>query len=96
MLSTCGNRLIQDIYWINSPYRGESKLAIRSEILYGNDPISNEKVYKRCSFLIYINNYDDRKNGLYQSELIPPYTIENDEDKYISGSSDEDDYDSSS
>ena len=76
MLKECGKRLVRNIYWVNSPYDGESVKAIESDILYGNDPTTHEEVYKRCAFLIYISNYDTRKKGIYQDEHMYSHIIE--------------------
>ena len=91
MVEQCGGALTRNIYWINDPYNGESQKSIESEILYGNNPTSREEVYKRCIFLIYINSYNDRINGLYQNEIIPSHTFDEDEFNYDKKSDDESD-----
>lgn len=68
MMKQCGSRLVRDIYWINSPYNGQSKKAIESDILYGNDPTHHEEVYKRCAFFMYIPSYEKRKEGVYSND----------------------------
>ncbi len=91
MVEMCGKKLVGNIYWLNNPYNGESKKAIEADILYGNDPTTHEEIYKRCALLMYINNYEERKNGKYQPEEIPSYlysNVFNFEDNNVSESED--------
>ncbi len=74
MLRTCGRQLVSNIYWLNEPFRGEMGLSIESSIVYGNYPATREKIYKYAAFLIYINKYELRIEGQYQTD-VPAHTL---------------------
>ncbi len=62
---TKSKRIGKYIYWINNPYEGEKESAIEADVFYGNDPTTNEVIYKRCTLFINIPSYELRKNEIY-------------------------------
>ena len=49
--------------WLNNPINGVNELSLESDILYGNDPTTNEEIYKNCSFLFDILPYEKRMSN---------------------------------
>lgn len=80
MMKQTGSRLINDIYWITTPYDGEQKKAIESDILYGNHPTSHEKIYKRCVLLMYIPDLEKRKQKEFSNVNNVSYITTEDEE----------------
>jgi hypothetical protein len=91
MSKACGKRLVGNIYWLNDPCSGENQLAIEADILYGNEPSTGEMIYKQSVFLVYIADINSRELDAYQPNVIPPYTVQNN-DEY---DSEHDEYDES-
>lgn len=50
-------KIIKNVYWINKPNRCDGELVLQANILYGNDPTTNEEIYKHCVFLINIKPF---------------------------------------
>jgi len=85
---TESKRIGKRIYWINNPYEGEKESAIEAEVLYGNDPTTNEVIYKRCTLFINIPSYKLRKNEIYVDDkertIYDDSTPETSKDKELS------------